>query len=706
MRSFVLQWICIFITMPAGGVSGCGMTDEVCEFWLVLEHRMTMMKHNIAVFPANGNIYRYDVTNISAADPLSTDDVITADGWEDQRLVLAVNGTVPGPPIEVYEGQTVIVHVKNLMTSASTSVHWHGLHQPDTPWMDGVGFITQCPIQPGQSFTYRFMATPRGTFWYHSHVGTQRSMGLYGAFVIREKKLLEMPERIMILSDWNHDWDSDLAHTHMVYGMYEHRHKLSNTGSLDGAHYSMFRFQSGLINGKGRFYDASGKHNGAPLEVFNVQKGLTYRFRVISAGNLYPFRISIDEHNLTIVASDGYDIREQRAESFIINPGERFDFIIHADRDVNNYWIRAKTLEVNMNHTAEAILRYDLAATEDPTTRQQQCTVSDECIVLNCPFTYYPSQSYTRCVRFDHLKSKANNDSAPSYIPGQFKEYFLNFAFPGYPGWTPGSVNGHAFDFPTVSALTQPHELYSKCGEPDCGPNKVCKCSYALDLNHGDTVQMVFTNMGSGKGWSHPIHMHGHSFYVLKMGYGRYNETTGKLLGDNEDIDCRGKFCNDATWSNSSWKDGNVHGLELTNPPRKDTIIVPTSGYVVVRIRADNPGVWFMHCHIELHNLDGMAMFINESFPNHPAPPPDFPECRNYEPEKRMYSRRNESIDEKMGKSPETIELKIFWVVVGCLFFLVILELIIIACIYVTNKKKSSDKYEMQQVHKNKAFHV
>ncbi|XP_041379560.1 laccase-2-like [Gigantopelta aegis] len=700
MRNLLIfLWTLLFMMPFIKGISGCAITDDVCEFSLVFEQKLTMIRKMTPVFPANGHIYRYDVTNISAAEPLSTDDVITADGWEEPRLVLAVNGTIPGPPIDVYEGQTVIVHVKNLMTSATTSVHWHGLHQPGTPWMDGVGFITQCPIQPGQSFTYRFMATPRGTFWYHSHVGAQRSMGLYGAFVVREKKPLEMPERIMILSDWNHDWESDLSLNLMMPGVYVNRRKLPNTKSLDGAHFTMFKFQSGLVNGKGRFYDATGKHNGAPLEVFNVQKGLTYRFRLISAGILYPFRISVDEHNLTIVASDGFDIREQTVESLIINPGERFDFIIHADRDVNNYWIRAKTLEINVNHTAEAILRYDSATTEDPTTRQRHCTAGDKCIVMNCPFTYYPIQSHTRCLNFGDLKSKTNNDSAPIFIPGQFKEHFLNFGFPGRPGMMPASINGHTFDFPTVSALTQPQELSSGCSDSNCGTDKVCMCRYTLDLKHGDTIQMVFTNMGSGKGLSHPVHMHGHSFYVVKMGYGLYNETTGKLMGDSEDIDCRGKFCNNATWSNSSWKDGNVPGLELTNPPRKDTIIVPTSGYVVVRIRADNPGVWFLHCHIEFHNNHGMAMVLNESFPNHRRPPPGFPVCKNYEPEKHAY------LLQAINRSSETVELKLFWIVVGCLIAIIMAELFIIGCLYLRKKDDLSIKYDVSaEAHENKVY--
>ncbi|XP_055958779.1 uncharacterized protein LOC126830585 [Patella vulgata] len=346
-----------------------------------------------------------------------TSDIITADGWVDSKLVIVANGTLPGPSIEVYEGQTVIVHVKNNLPSEATSIHWHGLHQRDTPWMDGVAFVTQCPIEPGQSFTYQFTAAPKGTFLYHSHIGVQRTMGLYGPFIIRERTTEPMPD-------------------------------------------------------------------------------------------------------LTVIAADGYYLKPATADSVIINPGERFDCTIVANKQMNqSYWIRAQTY---------------------------------------------------------------------------------------------------------------------KCGD-DCGEQKICNCMYSLDLEHDKVYQLVFINMGQGKGWSHPVHMHGHAFYVLKMGYGSYNNITGLMTGENMDVDCEDgvprdvSFCNNATWANASWLGGNVPGLELKSPPRKDTIIVPTGGYVVVRIKADNPGVWFMHCHIELHNMNGMAVMINESFPKHPDPPKGFPRCGNFD---------------------------------------------------------------------------
>ena len=90
----------------------------------------------------------------------------------------------------------------------------------------------------------------------------------------------------------------------------------------------------------------SGKKIMAPLSWFNVTRGSTYRFRCIGVGSLYPLRISVDNHNISIVASDGYDIKPMVVESFIINPGERYDFLLEANQQYDNYWIRAVSMEV------------------------------------------------------------------------------------------------------------------------------------------------------------------------------------------------------------------------------------------------------------------------------------------------------------------------------------------------------------------------
>ncbi len=98
----------------------------------------------------------------------------------------AYNGVVPGPQIRVTEGDKVRINVTNELEE-STAVHFHGLHTPNK--MDGVPFITQDPIKPGQSFTYEFVARPAGSHMYHSHhnAAQQVTMGLLGAFIVEPK---------------------------------------------------------------------------------------------------------------------------------------------------------------------------------------------------------------------------------------------------------------------------------------------------------------------------------------------------------------------------------------------------------------------------------------------------------------------------------------------------------------------------------------
>ncbi|XP_022299973.2 uncharacterized protein LOC111108406 [Crassostrea virginica] len=693
---------CFIVFLFSSPVFGyvCDKSATVCETSLVIKHHLTMSswKHK-AVYPKDGKLYRYDVTNTTTSEPVPIEDIITADGWESKRLLIVANQTLPGPDIIVYEGQTVIIHVKNSLHSDSVTIHWHGLHQSGTPFMDGVPFVSQCPIESGQTFTYKFKAYPPGTFWYHSHVGSQRIDGLLGAFIIRRHEANPFPEHILQIQDWNHDYDGDMGYQLMVYGIINNRTKYIPSQSLDGSFFSLFEANSGLINGKGRFYYdlEKGYHNEAPLEVFKVKQNVSYRFRVIGVGALFPFRISVDDHMLTVIESDGYPIQPIVAESFIINPGERFDFVLEANQTVGNYWIRGKTLEVTPRHTiAEAILRYEGAPNEEPRTTQKVCTENDKCIVVNCPFTFFPEKEFTECILFDQLRSAASNDPAPAAVEGKFKEYFLNFAFPGTTSF-PGSVNGISLEFPTVSGLSQPQEISTTCDKFDCGEQKLCKCTNALSLEHGDTVQMIFLNMGNGKGWAHPIHMHGHSFYVLKMGYATYNETTGKFIEQNSDIDCRGgvpmdqSFCNAASWKDSTWLNGNVPGLELQNPPRKDTVIVPSGGYVVVRIKADNPGLWIMHCHIELHASDGMAMLINESFPHIPETPRHFPKCGNFK------LGDSYTVDSEEEKQEDTIPMQRFYVVVGVLAGVVFLQFLVIIGMRLSSKRSNPTKATITQ---------
>lgn len=94
------------------------------------------------------------------------------------------------------------------------------------------------------------------------------------------------------------------------------------------------------------------------LETFKVTKGGKYRFRVICSSMTFSFRLSIDAHDLHVIASDGHDLETQKAESVIIASGERYDFWIEANDPsaLGSYWIRAETLERYQNGKVEIYL--------------------------------------------------------------------------------------------------------------------------------------------------------------------------------------------------------------------------------------------------------------------------------------------------------------------------------------------------------------
>ncbi|GJY42201.1 laccase 3, partial [Tanacetum coccineum] len=100
--------------------------------------------------------------------------------------IVNVNGQFPGPTVEVQNGDSVAVKVTNA-SPYNVTIHWHGLRQLRNPWADGTEFVTQCPIRPGGSYTYKFtIQDQEGTLWWHAHSRWLRAT-VYGALVIRPK---------------------------------------------------------------------------------------------------------------------------------------------------------------------------------------------------------------------------------------------------------------------------------------------------------------------------------------------------------------------------------------------------------------------------------------------------------------------------------------------------------------------------------------
>ncbi len=104
--------------------------------------------------------------------------------------VWGYNGSLPGPTIEVTQGDRVRIIVHNELPEPTT-VHWHGFELPVQ--QDGSMTLTQNPIMPGKSFVYEFDVHEDGTFFYHSHVAMQEAFGMVGWFIVHPRKVFDPP---------------------------------------------------------------------------------------------------------------------------------------------------------------------------------------------------------------------------------------------------------------------------------------------------------------------------------------------------------------------------------------------------------------------------------------------------------------------------------------------------------------------------------
>jgi len=601
--------------------------------------------------------------------------VITADGLHPGRLVVVagpqeLKQMLPGPAIEVYEGQEIVVDVINDQLVEGVTIHWHGQDQRATPWMDGVQDLTQCPIMPGVTMRYKFTAQPVGTHWWHSHSGMQRNDGLFGALIVRPRPTEEEEEEavidrhVLVINDFDPLNTARETFQFMLMGQSPLMPNLNpeKVRTMSGDFLDPYQTNlTFLVNGKGRHWDQDKQEfNQAPLTVVEGKEGETHRIRVINAGMSFPFRLSIDDHPLVLVASDGGELQPTEVESIIMWPGERYDFEVTFDKPPGAYWLRAASLVVGevedfVKPQGLAVLKYDDSSRSEPTSApsdfKRPCSADNRCKVANCPFPRFPDSRYTDCLLFGNDLIAAEGVRPPPPPPAG-EPIFLNFAFPGITS-SDGSVNGQSLSLPGYAPLVSSERMgwLSTCNET-CGAGETCDCPLIVNIKHNDVADFVFMNVGSGAGWAHPVHMHGYQYHVLKSGFvdnlGQFFTNRGPQGDDSEpimnpDIDCseagtklknetwdHRPMCNQAKWSKPEGPA--LEGIDTSRSPLKDSINVPAGGYVWVRIKADNPGLWFVHCHLSLHVEDGMALVLATGLDVldelNPIPP-EFKDCKN-----------------------------------------------------------------------------
>ncbi|KAL9951973.1 hypothetical protein ACROYT_G044736 [Oculina patagonica] len=663
---------------------------SICEFTLVITESRAMTfttddgkKSYDVELEENGtlklapNRFHHQVPNVSLTPQM----VHTVDG-SSQRKIILVNGLFPGPTLEVVEGAEVAIKVVNEMEKEGVAIHWHGIHMRHNVWMDGVPYVTQCPIIPRASFTYRFIADPPGTHWYHSHNDLQRVDGLYGALIVhRSKERGVIPHFPVVITDWFPVASTEIqlldpfqfAPVGTAKSVFLPIEKKG--ASFDGVKLSSMDYWSGLINGRGRK-----GNNSAPLTVFMATRGKRYRLHIVLASGEFAYRVSIDDHELTVVESDGNPVEPMELESVIVFPGETYVVEFEANQNPGRYWMRATTLRMGYGFEnpqpddivwdAKAILHYEGTSnmTGDPTSQRRNCTSKSPCKILNCAWPAYRQDLYPnmQCVAFSDLRldnSRYHGHEGEISLEDENVdvELFLNMAFP-----IGSSINSRRTIMPSAPLFQHPSTLGLVPCTHDC-EKKGCLCSNLITLPANKTVQLVMmsdifgglqkgTDFGSKGKAHHAMHLHGYSFQVLKMGFPVVDNITGKILRGNDDIACNWR--QDKMCSHPYWTSGSATGLNFDNPPVKDTLVVPAMGYTVVRFRTTNPGYWLFHCHVMLHHFEGMLLIFNVSHEDHPPVPRGFPTCQSFDIGHEEFRKNLEESKKKRQEGSENGEKK------------------------------------------------
>ena len=535
---------------------------------------------------------------------------------------IALNGTIPAPLLRLREGDNVRIAVHNQLDE-DTSIHWHGLIVPFQ--MDGVPGISFPGIKARSTFVYEFPLKQAGTYWYHSHSGLQEQVGHYGPLIIDPSgpdPIASDREHVLVLSDWS------FMHPHTIFtrlkqeGGFFNRQKLTLMDRLKGkvdpltveesAMFARMRMDPTDISDvtEAAFKFLINGHTPQENWTGIFRPGERVRLRIINAAAQTTFNLRIPGLPMTVVATDGIEIRPVEIDEFQIGNAETYDVIVQPQDRA--YSFVAETIDRSGMGVATLAPRAGMRAAVPPLRERPTLGMKDMGMGHSSggDAGAMPGAS-TSMAGMDH---SAHGGAAASPAPAMDHS-----AHGGAAAATSAPAMDHSnMDMRDKSKVNFPVGVgvdmiapmpMDRVGDPGIGLDDV---GHRV-LTYRDLVSLKPRTDLRAPTRMIEIHLTGNmERFMWSMDGQQLSENPEPYrFARNERV--RMRLINDTMMTHPMHIHG--HFWEIVNghgeyQPLKHTVKVLPGGFIDLDLTADAPGDWAFHCHLLYHMHAGMMRVV------------------------------------------------------------------------------------------------
>jgi len=514
-----------------------------------------------------------------------------------QKRAISVNGQIPMPTLTFTEGDTAEIVVHNQLKE-NTSLHWHGIFLPNKE--DGVPHLTQEPIKPNTTYTYRFPIIQHGTHWYHSHSGLQEQIGMYGSLILKKrsddktfrKGIDDLPTIPIILSEWtdlNPDNIHRMLHNANDWAAIKKGATQSYAEAIKEGH-----FKTKVKNEWKRMMamDVSDVYYDKVLmngnEFSNLEKidnktlkaGDKVRLRVSNGGASSYFWLRYAGGKITVVANDGNDVEPVQVDRLMIAVSETYDIVLTIPNEGTSY---------------------EFMSTTEDRTKSTSYFVGNGKKQLISPL---PRLKYFEGMKMMNDMMKMNGDLDDMGMKMSLNQMDMNVVM-----------------YPEISGDKTKKESGDKTKKEDHsqhGSHKMTDDKDRYNANAlADIVTLNYAMLKSPYNTILPKEAPVRDLkFTLTGNMNRYVwSMDNKVLAESDKIPVKkGEVLRITLYNNSMMRHPiHLHGFDFRvingkkeNAPLKNVIDVMPMEVDTIEFLANEEGDWFFHCHILYHMMAGM----------------------------------------------------------------------------------------------------